>query len=91
MKRLLAMLMSLFLSIFSPVQVSIVRRSAFVYRVVALADKLHITLSLIVNVTATVENMPDTFEYSEAYKTSLDSLASSLLEYTVYGDLEQIQ
>lgn len=42
------------------------------------------------NGTATVENMPDTFEYSEAYKTSLDLLASSLLEYTVYGDLEQI-
>lgn len=44
----------------------------------------------VANGTATVENMPDTFEYSEAYKTSLDSLASSLLEYTVYGDLEQI-
>lgn len=44
----------------------------------------------VVNGTATVENTPDTFEYSEAYKTSLDSLASSLLEYTVYGDLEQI-
>lgn len=44
----------------------------------------------VTNGTATVENMPDTFEYSEAYKTSLDSLASSLLEYTVYGDLEQI-
>ena len=44
----------------------------------------------VTNGTATVENMPDTFEYSEAYKTSLDLLASSLLEYTVYGDLEQI-
>ena len=44
----------------------------------------------VANGTATVENIPDTFEYSEAYKTSLDSLASSLLEYTVYGDLEQI-
>lgn len=37
-----------------------------------------------------LENIPETFEYSEAYKTSIDSLASSLLEYTVYGDLEQI-
>lgn len=44
----------------------------------------------VTNGTATVENMPDTFEYSEAYKTSLDLLASSLLEYAVYGDLEQI-
>ena len=44
----------------------------------------------VANGTATVENIPDTFGYSEAYRTSLDSLASSLLEYTVYGDLEQI-